>query len=87
MNNTGFKIEKIGNTVNNLIGFIKRNADVFRKRYTFEQICCQNTAKSVMVKFWLDNCGLSIRIVNAKKKRVEIFVQNCKMLAVRFTMR
>ncbi len=87
MNNTGNQIEKIGHSVNLVIDFMKRNSDVFRKNYTFEQIFMQNTKKRLMIKIWLENCGLNVRIVNAKKKRVEMYVQSCKMLAIRFTMR
>ena len=87
MNSTGKEIEKIGHSVNLVIDFMKRNSDVFRKNYTFEQIFMQNTKKRLMIKVWLENCGLNLRVVNYKKKRVEMYVCSCKMLAIRFTMR
>lgn len=86
MNSTGKEIEKIGHSVNLVIDFMKRNADVFRTRYTFEQIFLDNTKKRLMIRVWLDNCGLNMRVVNYKKKRVEMYVRCCKMLAIRFTM-
>ena len=86
MNDTGKQITKIGNSVNVVIDFMKRNANLFRTKYTFEQLFLDVNSKRLMVRIWLEKCGLNLRVVNYKKKRVEMFVRNCKLLAIRFTM-
>lgn len=86
MNDTGKQIEKIGHSASLVIDFMKRNSNVFRKNYTFEQLFLKDTPKRVMIKIWLENCGLNMRVINYAKKRVEMYVQSCEMLAIRFTM-
>lgn len=86
MNSTGKKIEKIGNSVNLVIDFMKRNSDTFRKKYTFEQLFLTDSSKRLLVSVWLDKVNLGMRVVNYKKKRVELYVNNCKTIAIRFKM-
>lgn len=86
MNSTGKEIEKIGNSVNLVIDFMKRNSELFRKKYTFEQLFLTDNSKRLLVSVWLDKVNLGMRVVNYKKKRVELYINNCKTIAIRFKM-
>ena len=84
MTATGEKIERIGKTVNNILGFLKRNADIIRKKYTFDDLVYSGAP--IRLKMWLAVNKLSLRVINYKNKRMELYVTNCKTLAVRFKM-
>lgn len=84
MTETGQKIEILGNSVNNMIDFMKRNSRTIRKRYTFEKLFFEGIPLSL--KMWLLDNNLGLRVTNAEKKRVEMYVSNCKLLAIRFVM-
>lgn len=87
MNETGKKIEKIGNSASQIIEFLSRNAKIIRQNYTFDDLFMKSDSGHFKVKFWLEQNNLNMRVMNYQKKRVELYVNNCKSLAVKIKMR
>lgn len=87
MNETGKKIEKIGNSASSIIEFLSRNAKIIRQNYTFDDLFMKADSEHFKVKFWLEQNNLNMRVMNYQKKRVELYVNNCKSLAVKIKMR
>lgn len=87
MNETGKKIEKIGNSASRIIEFLSRNARIIRQNYTFDDLFMKSDSEHFKVKFWLEQNNLNMRVMNYQKKRVELYVNNCKSLAVKIKMR